>query len=115
SDEYSRAVTAGNESAKKTVRKSSSRRDSIRGLPRRKCQVFQQLGEVERRVAHEWGNDAAAGDVQEAPQESEESNRDHGVVALVGMPRAEEHAVDGDASQRAAEVLIASVRDESTL
>ena len=54
-------------------------------------------------------------DVQQSPDESEKADRDHCVVALVDVSRPEEHAVHGNAPQRATQILIESMRDETPL
>ena len=66
-------------------------------------------------MTDEGGHDASAGNVQQSPEEAEEPNREHGVVSLIGMSCAKEHAVHGDAPERASQIPIGSMRDESAL
>ncbi len=82
-------------------------------LPQR--HVLDDLREVETGMADHRRDDAAAAEVDEAPDRAEGGGGDRGVVALLVMAEAEKRAVDDDSDQTAAEILPEAMDDEAAL
>ena len=62
--------------------------------------VLHELRQVESGVAHHRRDDAAADEVDEAPDRAEHAGGDRRVVALVDVPEAEHRAVTGSVQAR---------------
>ena len=66
-------------------------------------------------MADHGRDDAAAGVVDASPQRAERAGGDGCGVALLDVSQPEDHAVDRDADQAAAEILIEAADDEAAL
>ena len=79
------------------------------------CEKHKNLRRIESTVAHYRRHDAAARDVNPAPERAEHRRRQHRVPSLQAVAEAEDQAVQNQAHVRAAEILLEAVKDERAL
>src|SRR5574339_1200205 len=121
-----RGVTAGSERTNTATSTASSRRESASSLQQVEItnpwnvtsahrHVFQQLGEVEARVADHRGHEAAARQIDNAPHEAQHRRGERGVPPLIDVAEAEERAVEQEPGDAAPEVGVEPLQDEPAL